>query len=299
MYRIELSPGEETAFRTIEELAVAIRRGIVTPRARVWHNASGKWLPIHVHPHYKAAAAMQLTPADLAAGPPVKPLELLSLGAAMDPRPQPAPPPLSRPAEEPEPLPRGKRTSKRTSELQEPREAREPREEMPRKKPVAKSRRPRSGGRSIRLALIGALLIGCGHLALSAASAIRSNHFVVGTLSPRRLVTVTANIPQQSGPETTAAAVLPGLSDVPSAALRVNSAPAITKSEAATPPINAFRADSEPTIQPAPDSVTIAAPLPPPSDPISRKTVDSTDKKAMKKILRSISGTADPSRPRR
>ena len=35
MYRIELSPGEETAFRTIEELAVAIRRNVVTSKARI------------------------------------------------------------------------------------------------------------------------------------------------------------------------------------------------------------------------------------------------------------------------
>jgi hypothetical protein len=79
MYRIELSPGEETAFRSIEELAVAIRRGVVTSKARVWHNASNKWLPIQFHPHYKTAAAMPLTQADLVAGPPVTPLSSLSI----------------------------------------------------------------------------------------------------------------------------------------------------------------------------------------------------------------------------
>src|SRR5919109_1927397 len=98
MYRIELSPGEETAFRSIEELAVAIRRGVVTQRARIWHNASSKWLPIQFHPHYKIAASMQLSTADLVAGPPVKPLELLTLGESMDPpalpvRPAPVPTP--------------------------------------------------------------------------------------------------------------------------------------------------------------------------------------------------------------
>ena len=34
MYRIEVAPGEETVFRSMEELAVAIRNGVVTPRAR-------------------------------------------------------------------------------------------------------------------------------------------------------------------------------------------------------------------------------------------------------------------------
>jgi hypothetical protein len=79
MYRIELSPGEETAFRSIDELAVAIRRGVVTAKARIWHNASSKWLPITFHPHYRQAVEMPLTQANLVAGPPVTPLSSLSL----------------------------------------------------------------------------------------------------------------------------------------------------------------------------------------------------------------------------
>jgi hypothetical protein len=53
MYRIELAPNEETVFRTIEELATAVRNGLVGPRSRIYHNASQKWLPIEFHPHYK------------------------------------------------------------------------------------------------------------------------------------------------------------------------------------------------------------------------------------------------------
>src|SRR5438105_13419851 len=87
MYRIELSPGEETVFRSIEELAVAIKRGVVTPRARIYHNASSKWLPIQFHPHYKVAISMPLTQAALVAGPPVKPLASLSLDQPQDPAP--------------------------------------------------------------------------------------------------------------------------------------------------------------------------------------------------------------------
>src|SRR6476469_77936 len=82
MYRIELSPGEETVFRSIEELAVAIKRGVVTPRARIYHNASSKWLPIQFHPHYKTALSMELSPSALVAGPPAKPLSKLSLDPA-------------------------------------------------------------------------------------------------------------------------------------------------------------------------------------------------------------------------
>lgn len=61
MYRIELRPGEETVFRTIEELATGIRNGLVTSRARIFHNASQKWLPIEFHPHYKKALTMPAT----------------------------------------------------------------------------------------------------------------------------------------------------------------------------------------------------------------------------------------------
>src|SRR4051812_720890 len=55
MYRIEIKPGEESVFRTIEELATGIRNGFITPRARIYHAASQKWLPIEFHPHYKKA----------------------------------------------------------------------------------------------------------------------------------------------------------------------------------------------------------------------------------------------------
>lgn len=58
MYRIEIKPGEESVFRTIEELAIGIRNGLITSRARIYHNASQKWLPIEFHPHYKKALEM-------------------------------------------------------------------------------------------------------------------------------------------------------------------------------------------------------------------------------------------------
>jgi hypothetical protein len=80
MYRIEVAPGEESVFRTMEELAVAIRNGLVTPRARIYHNASQKWLPIGLHPHYKkamelpaASSAHPKTPTPVPAKVPSKP----------------------------------------------------------------------------------------------------------------------------------------------------------------------------------------------------------------------------------
>jgi hypothetical protein len=73
MYRIEVKPGEESVFRTIEELATAIRNGLVTPRSRIFHNASQKWLPIEFHPHYKKA--LQLPKTNSGETPAVKPPE--------------------------------------------------------------------------------------------------------------------------------------------------------------------------------------------------------------------------------
>ena len=327
MYRIELSPGEQTAFRSIEELAVAIKRGVVTSRARIWHNASGKWLPIEFHPHYKIAASMQLTTADLVAGAPIQKLELLSLGEQMDP---PAPP--MRPVVQPEEPSRVKRISepvkrilesvKRTPEPlkhtpESARRAPEP-EPKPRKKAAAKSRRQKSGGKSLRIALAGALFIGCAQLAYSAASTALGEE--TATRPHRRLITTPANMGQQ-GPETTAAAVLPGLPAVPRSGTRSSSAarpapsrplptesavhdeaaPLESRSEAATPAYDAFRADSASGIQPAPTSISIAAPAPLNGDSLARKMVDSTGKKTLKRILRTIGGTAttEPTRPKR
>ena len=327
MYRVELSPGEETAFRSIEELAVAIKRGVVTSRARIWHNVSGKWLPIEFHPHYKIAASMQLTTADLVAGAPIQKLELLTLGEQMDP-----PPPPMRPAVQPE-EPRVKRISEPLKRISEPvkriaelvkrspesvKRSPEP-EPKPRKKAAAKSRRPRSGGKTLRIALAGALFIGCAHLAYSAASTALSQDIATRPRSHRRLITTPANIAEQ-GPETTAAAVLPGLPAAPRSGTRSSSAarPAPSRplptesavqdeaaslesrSEAATPAYATFRADSASDIQPAPTSI-IAAPAPLNGDSLARKMVDSTGKKTLKRILRTIGGTppTEPTRPKR
>jgi hypothetical protein len=314
MYRIELSPGEQTAFRSIEELAVAIKRGVVTSRARIWHNASGKWLPIEFHPHYKIAASMQLTTADLVAGAPIQKLELLSLGEQMDPPPLPV-----RPVVQPEEPSRVKRISEPVKRILESVKRTPEPELKPRKKAAAKSRRQKSGGKSLRIALAGALFIGCAHLAYSAASTALGEETAIRPRTHRRLITTPVNTGQQ-GPETTAAAVLPGLPTVPRSGIRSSSAarPAPSRplptesavqdeaaslesrSEAATLPYDAFRADSA-SIQPAPTSIDIAAPAPPNGDSLARKMVDSTGKKTLKRILRTIGGTAatEPTRPKR
>src|SRR3712207_2721631 len=151
MYRIELSPGEETVFRSIEELAVAVKRGVVTPRARIYHNATSRWLPIQFHPHYKAALSMPLTQAALVAGPPVKPLSSLSLKQPTEAEPQlaasPEGPVLTATTEPP--------SKRKTSGSATP----------------ARTKRSRQVGkprRQLRIALVGALLVGGAQWVLSA-----------------------------------------------------------------------------------------------------------------------------------
>jgi hypothetical protein len=75
MYRIELTPGDVTVYRTVEELAIGIRNGLVTSRSRIYHGASDKWLPIEFHPHYKKALelSVQRTGETRAPAPPAKP----------------------------------------------------------------------------------------------------------------------------------------------------------------------------------------------------------------------------------
>ncbi len=55
MYRIEFEPGDVGVFRSVEEIATAIKSGVITTRARIYHQATDKWLPIEFHPHYKQA----------------------------------------------------------------------------------------------------------------------------------------------------------------------------------------------------------------------------------------------------
>ena len=93
MYRIEVRPGEETVFRTMEELATGIRNGFITPRARIYHAASQKWLPIEFHPHYKKALEGDFTPA-----PPVPQPSLAAMPAPTFAFPSAAPAPSSAPA---------------------------------------------------------------------------------------------------------------------------------------------------------------------------------------------------------
>jgi hypothetical protein len=100
MYRIELSPGEETVFRTIEELAIGVRNGVISPRARIYHHASEKWLPIEFHPHYKKAIESLASKT-----PPTSMARTVPVGAGSAPLPAPILAPLPAPIHTPRPTP--------------------------------------------------------------------------------------------------------------------------------------------------------------------------------------------------
>ncbi len=96
MYRIELAPGEEAIFKSMDEMVTGIRGGLIKDHARIWHKSTEKWLPIEFHPHYKIAREKVAT--GTAPAPAVAPLRL-------DPRHAPAPVAHAEPAVEPAPAP--------------------------------------------------------------------------------------------------------------------------------------------------------------------------------------------------
>jgi hypothetical protein len=59
MYLVELKPGKEELYRTVDDLALAIKVGDVDARSRIYHRATAKWISITLHPQYKAIVAGQ------------------------------------------------------------------------------------------------------------------------------------------------------------------------------------------------------------------------------------------------
>jgi len=59
MILVELDTGDQRVFASPGELADAIKRGEVSPSARIYHRASAQWLPITVHPHFRETAAQR------------------------------------------------------------------------------------------------------------------------------------------------------------------------------------------------------------------------------------------------
>ena len=112
MYRIEFEPGDIGVFRSVEEIATAIKSGAITSRSRIYHQATDKWLPIEFHPHYKRA--LEIITSGAAASTPAAPAPTTATVTPSGPRPairldaeeEPvaARKPARGPAREPEPI---------------------------------------------------------------------------------------------------------------------------------------------------------------------------------------------------
>ncbi|HSJ75528.1 MAG TPA: hypothetical protein VK899_05005, partial [Gemmatimonadales bacterium] len=271
MYRIELSPGEETVFRSIEELAVAIKRGVVTPRARIFHNASSKWLPIQFHPHYKTALSMPLTQAALVAGPQAKPPTSLSLDLPPKPVAVPEPEmtfPLPQPkiVAAPEPTAE-KKKKKKTKSKQLTGETRSRRRSKPRQQ--------------LRIALVGALLLGGAQWVLSVPLVARAKPTLLVDVS-RRLTEVHANaMGQVASPNS--AGMIPALPPSVSAATpEVLRQPAAPRHRATAPSFGGTSTiESASKIEPAPLTTDLPMAVLPVTDSLSPRLADSTGQKAM------------------
>jgi hypothetical protein len=74
MYLVELCPGREELYKSADELTAAIRRGEVDSHSRIFHRATAKWVPITVHPQFKANAPAASARAARAAAPRSEPL---------------------------------------------------------------------------------------------------------------------------------------------------------------------------------------------------------------------------------
>ena len=49
MYRIRLPSGEQSVFRTLDELTLAVQSGVVGPTAEVYLSDENRWMPVETH----------------------------------------------------------------------------------------------------------------------------------------------------------------------------------------------------------------------------------------------------------
>jgi len=139
------------------------------------------------------------------------------------------------------------------------------------------------------VALAGAVLIACAHLVVSAASTPASD-VAARPRTPRRLIEAPAEALKDVTPRTVAA-VMPVLQSIPVPGFSTprSSAPAAAAPKPAPMEIVPDSV-SGPEIQPAP-AADITVTVPAQSESLAPKLVDSTGKRALKRILRSIGGS--------
>jgi hypothetical protein len=274
MYRIELKPGEESVFRTIEELAIGIRNGLITPRARIYHNASQKWLPIEFHPHYKKALDLPVTASSQApavAAPSQRPVSPTLVFVEVDePRPEPA-------GEKPSdvhgavPSPVGELPPISYAEAAAP--------------VVGDARRPRA----IRFGVVAAVLITGTYVAVSAALPSRKHPVqqapavqVAEVPAPAARVLTSDSLPMKNIVATHVSG--PTFGGDPAAQL---AAPRAITTSIGAMPAGSARPDSS-RIEPPPGDVDLSIPSLPSGDSLA--PVAAADSGAMRRILRAVGG---------
>ena len=100
MYRIRFPTGEESVYRTIDELASSVISGMVGPSCEVFHNSGARWLPVTAHPEVKALLLTRSAPRPKLELAPTPPPPTSSLPQAKPATP-PAPPRISGPTATP------------------------------------------------------------------------------------------------------------------------------------------------------------------------------------------------------
>jgi hypothetical protein len=322
MYRIELARGEETVFRTIEELATAIRNGVVTTRARIYHNASQKWLPIEFHPHYKKALelpagsshsvepAPSRAPGSRSSGPrpkepPAHPTPVQHHQKPVQHHSAPAPEqhysaPVRIPPPVPSPVLELTRPTFTVPTLAAPEVALAV-EEPPTPPAVLEEPAPSAAQssrswmrRPIQLTVIGVVAIVCTRVVVSAA-APGSETRPLAEAAPRPTLAQTRTAPEtpvsdkrEPGVVLTAGpAFSPAIVISAGAAKALAPAPAPAKRPAAAASASA---DSIQAIEPAPTTVDFSLPAVPASDSLA-PVPSARDSSAIGRILRAVTGT--------
>jgi hypothetical protein len=166
------------------------------------------------------------------------------------------------------------------------------------------SRKSKKSRRSLHLALGGAVLAACVQLMIAAASTPQSQ-LAERVRTPRRLIEAPIEAMQEDSPRTVAG-VLPALQTIPLPRRAVSARPVpVPAPTEATPGREALQARSDvmgasvdtashPEIEPAPRALDFSGSVKSAPAPVAPKTADSTDKKALKGLLRAIGGTPAP-----
>jgi hypothetical protein len=166
----------------------------------------------------------------------------------------------------------------------------QPRAEQPAHEKKQPRRRTKSR-RQLRIALVGALLIGGAQWVLSAPLFSRTDVPVIARTQRRLIAAQTEAMRRVSSANTAAMIpVLPTAASTtpPSFGGMGGIQPALP---GAKPQMTAVESAATPEIEPAPSAIDVSVPAGRRPDSLTSQTVDSTNKKAIKRILREVSGT--------